>query len=129
MDLTLNEALFFVKKFQESGQQTVNTNPTPLNVNEVNFRDDLMCEEVRETLKAGIDQNMIEVLDGLADQLYVLLGTVNAYGLQHVFTEAFWRVHESNMTKLTGGKLVKDKLSGKVLKPDTFKPVDLTDLL
>lgn len=125
----LRELLKLVEEFQVAGQQTVNQQPTVLPYGEVDFRDTLISEEVKETFQAGIDQNMVEVLDGLADTLYVLLGTVNSYGLQEVFTEAFIRVHESNMSKCTGGKLIKDKITGKVLKPDTFKPVDLTDLV
>lgn|SRR5690606_24833392 len=127
--MTIKEALEKVAEFQKGGQQTVNDSPTILPYSEVDFRDTLIREEIKETFKAGLDENLVEVLDGLCDIAYVLFGTVNAYGLQHVFEEAFNRVHESNMSKLTGGKLVKDKLTGKVLKPDTFKRVYLEDLV
>lgn len=45
------------------------------------------------------------------------------------FNEALRRVHHSNMTKCVGGRIIKDKKTGKVLKPDTFEPVDLTNLV
>lgn len=118
-----------VRKFQEASEQLVNYKPTPIANEEVYFRDQLMQEEVRETMIAGESNDLVEVLDGLCDQLYVLLGTVNTYGLQDVFAEAFQRVCDSNDTKLTKGKLIKHRLTGKVLKPDTFVPVQLEDLI
>src|SRR5690606_26928613 len=102
--MTLKEALKRVEKFQLASQQTVNQKPSNLPVTEVEFRDSLLQEEVYETRKAGIDGDLVEVLDGLADCLYVLLGTVNAHGMQEVFEEAFKRVCDSNDTKLTGGR-------------------------
>lgn len=125
----LNTMLSRVRKFQESSQQLINTSPTLIPHDQVEFRDELMNEEVRETRVAGLNNDLVEVLDGLCDQLYVLLGTVNTYGLQDVFEEAFMRVCDSNDTKLTGGKLIKHRLTGKVLKPDTFVPVQLEDLI
>lgn len=127
--MTIKEALEKVAEFQKGGQQVVNDRPTILPYSEVDFRDTLIREEVEETFYASVNDDLVEVLDGVCDIAYVLLGTINAYGLQHVFEEAFNRVHESNMSKLTGGKLVKDKITGKVLKPDTFKRVQLDDLV
>lgn len=127
--MTLKEALKRVEYFQKASHQTVNEKPTTVSYDEADFRDTLLREEVQETYKASLDGNLVEVLDGLADVLYVLLGTVNTFGMQDVFEEAFKRVCDSNDTKLTGGRLVKDKLTGKVLKPETFVPVKLEDLV
>lgn len=127
--MTIKEALKQVESFQKASQQIVNERPSNLPHEEVLFRDALLQEESRELRIAGECNDKVEILDGLADCLYVLLGTVNAHGMQHVFEEAFKRVCESNNTKLTGGKLIKHQLTGKVLKPDTFVPVDLKDLV
>lgn len=127
--MTLQECLKRVESFQKASHQLVNEKPTNISVTEAEFRDNLIREEIQETHKAAIDQDLVEVLDGLADTAYVLFGTINTFGLQHVFTEAFKRVCESNDTKLTGGRLIKDKVTGKVLKPDTFVPVKLEDLV
>lgn len=127
--MTIKEALKRVESFQIAGEQTVNHRPTNLSQEEVAFRDQLLQEEARELRIAGETNDLVEVLDGAADCLYVLLGTINAHGLQDVFEEAFIRVCDSNDTKLTGGKLIKHRLTGKVLKPDTFVPVQLEDLV
>lgn len=127
--MTLREALKQVEFFQRSSQQLVNENPSNIDNEEVWFRDQLLQEEAKELMVAGENNDLVEVLDGLADVMYVLLGTVNTHGMQDVFEEAFRRVCESNNTKLTGGKLIKHQLTGKVLKPDTFKPVVLEDLV
>ena len=127
--MTLQECLKRVESFQKASHQLVNEKPTNISVVEAEFRDTLIREEVMELHKATIDGDLTGALDGLADIAYVLFGTVNALGMQHVFTEAFKRVCESNDTKLTGGRLIKDKVTGKVLKPDTFVPVKLEDLV
>ena len=127
--MTLKEALKRVESFQKASHQLVNEKPTNISVVEAEFRDNLIREEIQETHKAAIDQDLVEVIDGLADTLYVLLGTMNTFGMQDIFTEAFKRVCDSNDTKLTGGRLIKDKVTGKVLKPDTFVPVQLEDLV
>jgi len=59
----------------------------------------------------------------LADQLYILLGTMLAHGMQNVIAEVFDEVHRSNMSKLgEDGKPIKRE-DGKILKgPNYFKP-------
>lgn len=61
--------------------------------------------------------------------LYILAGTINQNGMQGVIEEAFNRVHANNMTKVgADGKVLRNP-DGKILKPDNFVPVDLTDLV
>jgi predicted HAD superfamily Cof-like phosphohydrolase len=61
------------------------------------LRVDLIKEEYSELMEAMIDGSLAEIADGLADLIYVVIGTAISYGipLNRVFNE----VHNSNMTK------------------------------
>lgn len=94
----------------------------------IRLRHDLAIEELEETQKAVIQNNQVEVLDGLVDQLYILLGSVHEYGMLDKFEQAWDLVHANNMTKLgEDGKVHKNE-NGKVIKPSNYKPVDLSIL-
>ena len=125
----IDELLDMVAEFQTATDQTVNLEPTLLNIKESNLRYELMAEENKEYFAAVVQKDKIEVVDALVDQMYVLLGTINSHGLQSIFLEAFSRVHENNMTKVgPDGKVLRDP-NGKILKPQGFKAVSLTDLI
>lgn len=62
------------------------------------------------------------ILKEMCDCVYVIAGMAATYGWD--MTEAWRRVHESNMSKFGEKGILKDK-DGKVLKPDTYKPADL----
>ena len=117
-----------VRSFQKASGQVVNKKPTDLEVKEVQLRYDLMREENIEYQDAGLSKNKVEILDACADQLYILLGTINAHGLQDLIGPAFELVHKNNMTKVgPDGKVLRNP-DGKILKPNGFVPVDLTTL-
>ena len=117
-----------VRSFQKASGQVVNKKPTILEVKEVQLRYDLMREENIEYQDAGLSKNKVEILDACADQLYILLGTINAHGLQDLIGPAFELVHKNNMTKVgPDGKVLRNP-DGKILKPQGFVPVDLTTL-
>jgi len=85
-------------------------------------------EELDEYQEAVFNNDIVEVLDSLVDQMYILLGSVNFHGLQDQFLRAFDLVHENNMSKLDeNGNVLKNEF-GKVIKPKGFKPVDLKQL-
>ena len=112
-----------VKEFMtESGQ---NVSETPKIGRNGSLRFNLMKEENFEYLEAISQNDIVEVLDALVDQQYILNGTILNHGLQHVFDEAYNRVHENNMTKRPFNK---DE-NGKIIKPTGFKSVDLSDLV
>lgn len=84
----------------------------------------LILEEARETVEAMEAGDLIETADGLADLIYVAVGTALEFGvpLDRVWTE----VHRSNMAKvdpLTGR--VRKRDDGKVLKPDGWREPDI----
>ncbi len=57
----------------------------------------LITEEVRETIEAIDTENLVEIADGIADAIYVLLFAAHAYGLP---MPAIWdEVHRTNMAK------------------------------
>lgn len=85
------------------------------------LRAQLMVEELSEVLEAMLKGHELELLDGLADLLYVVLGTALTFDLPIV--AAFHEVHFSNMTKQHGQR-------GRVkIRGDKFKKPDLVTIL
>ena len=127
--MDIKKMLQQVRSFQKASGQVLNRKPTILDAKEVELRFNLMREENIEYRDANIyDKNKVEILDACADQLYILLGTINAHGLQDLIGPAFELVHKNNMTKVgPDGKVLRNP-DGKILKPQGFVPVDLTTL-
>jgi predicted HAD superfamily Cof-like phosphohydrolase len=73
------------------------------------LRSDLIMEEFNEFFTAFLRNDLVEMADGCADLIYVLVGTMISYGIpiDRIFTE----VHRSNMTK-TPVKATKGKKYG-----------------
>ena len=67
---------------------------------------------------------MAELADGLADLVYVVVGTAIAYGIP--FNEVFAEVQRSNMTK---GVLDRTQKGGKVGKGSKFEPPQIREIL
>lgn len=62
-----------------------------------------LLEEVAETYQAFTRHDQVEVVDGLGDAFYVLLGLANLYGVD--LGRSFEEIHSSNMTKTRDGSL------------------------
>lgn len=121
-----------IREFQEKVAETPEGSLMTLTGKELEeakaLRIRLIREEVEETLKAIQEDNYIEVLDGAVDTLYVLLGTLQEYGIVDKFYDAWELIHKNNMSKLgPDGKVLKDS-EGKVIKPDGYKRVELNIL-
>lgn len=94
------------------------------------LRQDLMQEEISELNKAIDQRDIIEIADGLADTLYVVLGTAWEFGLAHCLGEVFYEVHRSNMTKIDPvTKKPNKRNDGKVMKPPTYSPANLVPII
>lgn len=108
----------FHKVFELEKTQNYKLNPSIAGLRSI-----LMDEENEEYYEACRDKNDIEIADALGDQLYILLGTIIAHGLEDKIVEVFNEIHRSNMSKLgpNGKPLYRE--DGKVLKgPNYFKP-------
>jgi len=78
-----------------------------------------MFDSVR---RADLDR-LVAVADDLADLMYVVLYTANAWGID--MAPIFLAVHDSNMTKVGGPK----SHNGKQLKPPTYVPPNLEPII
>jgi len=112
------------------------------------LRVDLLQEELDE-LQAAIEAgDLVGIADALTDLQYVLSGAVLEFGLPFLFDDLFAEVHRSNMSKVwlqsdyesyrLGPGLTFQKYgayymayneSGKVVKPPSYSPADLTKIL
>jgi len=82
-----------------------------------------------EYLDACNDGDLVEITDALADQLYILLGTMISHGMQNIIEDVFDEVHRSNMSKLgEDGKPIYRE-DGKVLKGPNFSPPNIEQFL
>ena len=117
-----------VKEFNKAFNQETPIKPTNLQANEINLRYKLQLEELKEYKEASLNGDIVETLDALVDQMYILIGTILKHGLQDKFEEAFDLVHQNNMNKLSvDGKPIY-RADGKIIKPEGFIPVDLNQL-
>jgi len=108
-----------VEKFMLAGEQSIN-NALDLGNDQSRLYMSLITEEYKETLSAFEDGDMIEVADGLADMVWVIMGMCSSSGIN--FDSVWKEVQASNMSKFVDGKAIKNE-HGKIMKPDTyFKP-------
>ncbi len=87
----------------------------------------LMISELSELVEAMSNEDMVGIADGIADLLYVVIGTGISYGIP--MKKVFDQVHANNMTKVGADGHVHKDFSGKVIKPEGYKPVDLSWIL
>jgi predicted HAD superfamily Cof-like phosphohydrolase len=94
----------------------------------IDLRESLIREELEEYLAAARAGDIVGVADGLADLVYVVVGSAVAHGLVR-FNEIFDEVHRSNMSKLgSDGKPIR-RADGKVLKGPDYSPPTLEPLI
>ena len=112
-----------LKEFHHKFGLNLSTIPELQDLKEAALRTSLILEEANEIKEAIENNDLVEIADGLADLVYVALGTAVSYGidLQPIWEE----VHKTNMAK-EGGATRHD---GKILKPKDWIPPDLTQLL
>lgn len=113
-----------VKQFQQKFGFTVADKPVVQCTFCREFRERLIREEIKELFFALSDGDLTEIADGIADAIYVLLGTAVSYGinLQPIWDE----VHHSNMEKVEGP----ERGDGtKPLKPYGWNPPSIAELI
>jgi len=113
--------------------QTINT----VNWKQIELYKELIREEIVRELFPALDawmadplneENIREVLDAIGDSLVVVRGL--AYSMGQNPNQILYRIDQSNLTKIPkGDNKVKKREDGKILKPDTFEPPVLDDLV
>jgi predicted HAD superfamily Cof-like phosphohydrolase len=97
--------------------------PGPL----VDLRCRLLAEEVAEFEAACASGDLVGILDGLADVVYVAYGTALTYGID--LNAAIAEVHRSNMSKLGEDGRPILRVDGKVLKGPQYSPPNLSAIV
>jgi len=133
-----------IKQFHRAANQPILETPEIPPQDRQRLRYSLIQEEVNETLQAILRDDLVEIADGIADSIVVLVGTALEYGIP---LERVWKeVHRSNMSKFPeceacdgrgvfcpdcdgrGTQLILRK-DGKVLKPESWSPPDIESVL
>ena len=114
-----------VENFMTAGDQPIQENLT-LNGAQPELYMNLITEEYKETLEAFQEQDMIEVADGLADMVWVIMGMCSSCGID--FEKVWNEVKASNMSKFIDGKAIKNK-AGKIMKPESYFHPDIKKAL
>ena len=112
--------LGMVKEFHKVLGIPIGENPRNIPRHAFGRRTRLINEELSEYCKAVSENNIVEIADALGDLLYVVFGAAIEHGLP--MDKIFSQIQASNMTKIDGHF---DK-TGKWIKPDNYKPVDLS---
>lgn len=119
-----------VNLFMQAAEQRVTTTPQAKTFDNKDPQTELYMklvqEEFDETLDAFTKGDIIELADGIADTVWVLMGLASSAGIPF---DAVWdEVKASNMSKVVDGKLLKRE-DGKVMKPDGYFKPDLNAVL
>ena len=105
-----------VQDFHQATDNPVGEKPANLSPERVELRISLIEEEARETAEALRAGDMLEAVDGIADLIYVAIGTAVELGVD---LEDVWdEVQRANMSKAGGPR----RADGKQLKPDGWRP-------
>jgi predicted HAD superfamily Cof-like phosphohydrolase len=130
--VSLDKAQGDVEQFMQAMGQVRRDYPSIPTPQEIALRVALITEEFDETIAALLDTRrpdhqsitaIAEVMDGIADSIYVLLGTAAAFGVD---MGPIWdEVHANNMTKTTGPV----RQDGKRMKPPDYVGPDIIGTL
>jgi len=113
--------------FQEACGQKVSRTITWENNEQAELYANLIREEVGELLDAFDARDIEEVADGAADAIWVILGLCNTMGIP---INPVWReVMLSNMSKIPEDGVILRREDGKVLKPASFFPPNIKQVL
>lgn len=89
-----------VQEFHEAFDHPVSSKIHIIPEERMQFRINMMQEELDELKEAVALEDPVEMLDALCDLQYFLSGTVVELGMKSIFGKAFREVHDSNMSKL-----------------------------
>lgn len=126
---SMNPLLRKVAEFHKAFNIENQIVPTIPSKEVIALRYKLALEELEEFKEAAEKEDLVEIFDALVDQLYILLGTVHAFGMGVALEEGFYEVHRSNMTKLGADGKPIYREDGKVIKSDKFDPPNLQRII
>ena len=98
MKTNFEKSFFYIVLLRWTFHHTPTPNVTRDDTKLTKLRLDLILEETRELQEAIENHDFTEVVDALADILYVVYGAGSSFGVN--LDEAFRLVHDSNMSKL-----------------------------
>lgn len=122
----IKELVDSVKGFHEAADIPCHEVPYLPDKKSRQLRQDLLTEEFNEYLWAEKNDNVVGIADGLADIIYVAVGTAIRYGID--IDAVIKEVCRSNDSKVVGGKVVR-RDDGKILKPDTYSKPNIEKAL
>jgi len=112
-----------VEEFHRKFGVVINTTPQMPDQTTQLLRRSLIFEEASELIIALQGLDLEEIADGIADVMYVILGTAVSYGID---MQPIWNeVQRTNMLK-EGGQMRQD---GKIMKPEGWQPPQIKELL
>jgi predicted HAD superfamily Cof-like phosphohydrolase len=116
------DAQAMVREFHVAMDQLVRDEPS-LHQYPKQLRVDLIQEELDEFAEAAVMNDLVKMVDALADLLYVVYGSAVSLGVE--IGPVFQEVHAANMAKV-GGPVRED---GKRLKPPGWRPPDVAGVI
>lgn len=135
----MKEQIEMVEAFHKANGVSQNVFPDNVDKETSDLRFKLLKEELEEYQEACANDDLVEIADALADQLYIVLGTILVHGLKDIIIPIFEEVQRSNMSKLdeNGQPLINgincpldsSRPLGKILKSKLFSPPNINQFL
>jgi predicted HAD superfamily Cof-like phosphohydrolase len=137
----MEKQILQVLDFQKAVLAPIPEVPTLVSKERALLRQSLLQEEVTEIATAAEDwynnpdktvteeETLIEILDGIVDCFYILIGTAHEYGLADRIVMAFDEVHRSNMSKFDENGRAIFREDGKVIKGDRYSAPNLSQII
>lgn len=122
----MKDVIESVRKWQEACGDVQPDSPEFPPPSMCELRIKLLAEEYSEYLRAEEQGDMVGIADGLADMIYVIVGTALHYGIP--LDKVMQEVCTSNDTKIVNGRVIK-RYDGKIMKPDTYVRPNIRDIL
>lgn len=127
--MTLAEDFFqSIREMMAGYGQETRTKPSLATEEERSLRISLIEEELDEFKQALEEKDIVEVADAIGDLMVVVCGAAHTFGIP--LPDVLEEIQRSNNSKIDPetGRVVRRE-DGKVLKPKSFSPPDLTFLL
>jgi predicted HAD superfamily Cof-like phosphohydrolase len=131
--------LEMVEAFHKANLVPQNLFPGNVDKKTAELRYKLLLEELNEYQEACENNDLPEIADALADQLYIVLGSILVHGMKDIIIPIFEEVQKSNMSKLDeNGNPVLNGVNcpfdetrphGKVMKSKLFSPPNIEQFL